>query len=80
MDSQDDKIRKTTTKVNTKLVVGQSGKVHLAYFLVVWYERIRLFFLALIYSIDPKLHFAYCTPTRKDGQAMRFLAFVCYLL
>lgn len=57
MDSQDEKIRKTTTKVNTKMVVGQSGEVLLAYFLVVWSERILSYLFALFYDVDPELHF-----------------------
>ncbi len=57
MDSQEDKIRKTTTKVNTKMVVGQTGEVLLAYFLVLWSERVLSFLLALFYGLDPELHF-----------------------
>lgn len=48
---------KTTTKVNSKMVFGQSAEVLLAYLGVVWMERLASWALAVFFEVDPVLHF-----------------------
>ena len=48
---------KKVDKLNSKMVVGQSAEVLLAYFLVLWTERLVSYAFAVFFQVDPILRF-----------------------
>jgi hypothetical protein len=56
MESANEKASKRVGKVNTKMVVGQSAEVLLAYLFVLWTERLMSFAFAVFYQVDPVFH------------------------